>query len=30
MIASKSTLLGKWEKLAILIANLHNSSSVME
>ena len=30
MIASKSTLLSKWEKFAILIANPHNSNSVME
>ena len=30
MIASKSALLSKWKKLAILIANHHNSNSVME
>ena len=30
MIASKSTLLSKWEKLAILIANPRSSNSVME
>ena len=30
MIALKSTLLSKWEKLAMLIANPHSSNSVME